>query len=336
MEPTVGALNDGGYLVCWMFNGQDGSTGIYAQRYDAGGAVVGGEVRVSSIISGSQSHPVVAVLSDGGYVVSWMAYGQDGSDSGIYAQHYDVNGTAVGEEVRVNSTTLGNQSAQEIAALSDGGYVVTWMSNDQDGSSWGIYAQRYDASGAAAGGEVRVNNTTQDSQMHPTIGALGDGGYVVSWASVDQGGSGFNIYNQRYDANGNPVVDHLEWTGDASANVIRGTVETDWFNGGAGTDTFQFTQLPGARADLITDFTQGSDVLALNTGVFNLQGQTVAETLANVSGGQKEAAGANLVFNQDDHTLYYDADGAANGNAVAVVTLVGVMTLTASDMAVYA
>ena len=93
--------------------------------------------------------------------------------------------------------------------------------------------------------------------------------------------------------------------------------------------------MPGARADLITDFTQGSDLLALNSGVFNLQGQTVAEALANVSGGQNEVAGANLVFNQNDHTLYYDADGAANGNAVAVVTLVGVTNLTASDVQMF-
>jgi hypothetical protein len=42
------------------------------------------------------------------------------------------------------------------------------------------------------------------------------------------------------------------------------------------------------------------------------------------------------VFNQNDHTLYYDADGAANGNAVAVVTLTGVASLTASDVQLYA
>ncbi|MFK8332984.1 beta strand repeat-containing protein [Pseudomonas sp. BJa5] len=335
MDPTVGALNDGGYVVSWLFNGQDGSTGIYAQRYDASGAAVGGEVLLSNSSPGSQGHPVVAGLSNGGYVLSWMAYGRDGSDSGIYAQHFDVNGTALGSEVRVNSTTLGSQSAQEIAVLNDGGYVLTWMSNDQDGSSWGIYAQRYDASGAAVGGEVRVNSTTQDVQMYPTIAGLGDGGYVVGWTSFDLGGSGLNIYSQRYDASGNPVVDHLEWAGDATANLIRSTLETDWFNGGAGADTFQFAQLPGDRADLISDFTQGSDVLALNSGLFNLQGQSVADALANVSGEQQEAAGAHLVFNQDDHTLYYDADGAANDNAVAVVTLSGVTNLSASDVQLF-
>jgi hypothetical protein len=35
--------------------------------------------------------------------------------------------------------------------------------------------------------------------------------------------------------------------------------------------------------------------------------------------------------NQNDHTIYYDA----NGNAVAVMTLTGVATLTASDVQLF-
>lgn len=429
-QPAIAALSDGGYVVTWMSSGDGSGWGIYSQRYNASGAAVSGEVPVNTFTANDQASPSVAALVNGGYVVSWMSNGQDGSGYGVYTQRYNASGAAVGGEVRVNSTTVSDQTSPVIGALSDGSYVVSWTSLGQDGSGHGVYTQHYDASGAAVGGEVRVNSTTSDSQQAPTISALSDGGYVMSWASNGQDGSGYGVYTQRYDASGQAVVntltlvgdagdnlvqlgngderivggggndtlfggeghdtaqyqgnqhdfafavqavglisvndlnvadgnegadtlhdfetlqfgdgvqlqvlaDHLEWTGDASANVIRGTLETDWFNGDAGADTFQFTQLPGARADLITDFTQGSDLLALNTGVFNLQGQTVAEALANVSGGQNEAAGANLVFNQDDHTLYYDADGAANGNAIALVTLVGVTTLTASDMAVY-
>ncbi|MNQ70435.1 hypothetical protein D3C85_850740 [compost metagenome] len=294
-----------------------------------------GEGRVNRTTASNQINPSVAALADGGYVVSWSSPDLGGNGYGIYAQRYDASGAAVGDEVRVNSTIGNDQVDPSVAALADGGYVVSWMSSSQDGSGWGIYAQRYDASGVAVGDEVRVNSTTGDDQDTPTVAGLSDGGYVVSWMSYGQDGSGWGIYSQRFDANGNPVVDHLEWTGDASANLIRSTLETDWFNGGAGADTFQFAQLPGARADLITDFTQGSDVLALNTGVFDLQGQSVAQALANVSGVQNEAPGAQLVFNQDDHTLYYDVDGAANGNAVAVVTLIGVANLAASDVGLY-
>ena len=336
LNPSVAALADGGYVMSWMSSAQDGSGwGIYAQRYGASGASVGGEVRVNSTTVNDQIDPAISALSDGGYVVSWTSFDQDGSSYGIYAQRYDASGAAVGGEVRVNATTFGSQQQPAISALSDGGYVVSWTSYGQDGSADGIYAQRYGASGAAVGGEVRVNSTTFDTQQQPAIGALSDGGYVVSWTSNNQDGSSYGIYSQRYDANGNPVLDHLEWTGDASDNLIRSTVETDWFSGGAGADTFQFAQLPGVHADLITDFSQSSDVLALNSGVFNLQGQTVAEALANVSGAQNEVAGAHLVFNQNDQTLYYDADSAANGNAVAVVTLVGVASLAASDLQLF-
>jgi hypothetical protein len=336
LAPTTDGLSDGGYVVSWMSNAQDGSGyGVYTQRYDASGVAVGGEVRVNSTTLDSQQQPTIGALSDGGYVVSWMSNAQDGSGWGIYAQRYDVSGVAVGGEVRVNSTTLDSQQQPTIGALSNGGYVVSWTSPGLDGSGPDIYSQLFDASGAAVGGEVQVNSTTFDTQQQPVIAALSDGGYVVSWTSNGQDGSSSGVYSQRFDTNGNPVADHLEWTGDASANTIRSTLETDRFNGGAGADTFQFAQLPGDRADLITDFTPGSDALALNSSVFNLQGQTVAEALANVSGVQNEVAGAHLVFNQNDHTLYYDADGAANGNAVAVVTLAGVATLTASDVQMF-
>ncbi|VVO24862.1 hypothetical protein PS723_04515 [Pseudomonas fluorescens] len=332
LTPSVAALSDGGYVVSWMSSGDGDGYGIYLQRYDSSGSALGVELRVNTVTAHHQVEPSVAAFADGGYVVSWMSFRQDGSSFGIYAQRYDTNGIAVGGEVQVNSTTLDSQQQPSICTLSDGGYVVSWESAGQDGN--GIYAQRYDTGGSAVGGEVCVYISTLDGQMQPAISALIDGGYVVSWMSRGNN-SASGIHTQRYDANGNPVVDHLEWTGDASANLIRSTVETDWFSGGTGADTFQFAQLPGNRADMITDFTQGSDVLALNSGLFNLQGQTVAETLANVSGTLNEVAGAHLVFNQNDHTLYYDADGAANGNAVAVVTLTGVSTLTASDVQLY-
>jgi Ca2+-binding RTX toxin-like protein len=122
----------------------------------------------------------------------------------------------------------------------------------------------------------------------------------------------------------------------AGNDTLDGGTGNDILTGGVGNDIFRFSTAPGAgNLDSVSDFTQGQDMLALNSGLFNLQGQTVAESLANVSGAQNEVVGAHLVFNQNDHTLYYDADGAANDNAVAVVTLTGIATLAASDVQLY-
>ena len=62
-------------------------------------------------------------------------------------------------EFQVNSTTLSDQQRPSITGLTDGGYVVSWMSLGQDGSGWGIYAQRYNANGNALGLDLRTSSS---------------------------------------------------------------------------------------------------------------------------------------------------------------------------------
>ena len=184
------ALSDGGYVVTWTSIPQDGSGhGIYAQRYDASGNTVGSETRVNTTTAGPQYQSPVAALSDGGYVVTWGSPSQDGSGWGVYAQRYDATGNTVGSETHVNTTTAGDELPVRVAALSDGGYVVTWRV--QDGSGDGVYAQRYDASGNTVGSETRVNTTTAGDQLYPSVTGLSDGGYVVTWMSNPRDGSGW-------------------------------------------------------------------------------------------------------------------------------------------------
>ncbi|MEG1209711.1 MAG: hypothetical protein RSE29_01145 [Leclercia sp.] len=55
--------------------------------------------------------------------------------------------------------------------------------------------------------------------------------------------------------------------------------------------------------------------MARNSDVFDLHGQNIADVLASVSGNQTEASGAYLIFNESNHTLYYDAHPeTAGGN----------------------
>ena len=187
-----------------MSYGQDGSgTGIYAQRYDANGNAVGSETRVNTTTASDQSTPAVAALSDGGYVVTWMS-DQDGSGSGIYAQRYDATATRSASETRVNTTTAGDQTNPAVAAL-----LGRRLRRDldvvcgQDGSGCGIYAQRYDATAMPSGARPASTPRRQATRIDPAVAALSDGGYVVTWMSYDQDGSGYGIYAQRYDASGN-------------------------------------------------------------------------------------------------------------------------------------
>ena len=90
------------------------------------------------------------------------------------------------------------QYASSVTAQADGGFVVTWQSDGQDGSGYGIYGQRYMADGTAEGSEFLVNTYTTNHQLWSSATALVDGGFVVAWTSLRQDGSDYGIYGQRY------------------------------------------------------------------------------------------------------------------------------------------
>ena len=84
---------------------------------------------------------------------------------------------------------------------------------------------------------MRVDSPTLGYEQQPTIAALSDGGYVVSWMSIGLDGSGLGIYAQRYDASGQAVVNTLTLTGDAGNNLIQLGSGDERFAAGAGNDT---------------------------------------------------------------------------------------------------
>src|SRR5262249_38325766 len=150
---------DGGFVIAWQSAQQDNglSLGIYARRYDAGGDAVSAEFRVNTRTADEQSMAAISALDDGGFVVTWSSFSQDGSGKGVYAQRYAADGSAQGTEFRVNTFTAGHQDPPVVCTLADGGFVIAWQSDGQDGSNEGVYAQRFGADGTKQGAEFRVN-----------------------------------------------------------------------------------------------------------------------------------------------------------------------------------
>jgi len=185
---------------------QDGSHyGVYGQRYDSAGNRVGNEFQVNTYTTSDQEFPSVAGVSDGGFVVTWQSYLQDGSSFGVYGQRYDSAGNRVGKEFQVNAYTTSYQGVPSVAGLNDGGFVVTWDSESQDGSLSGVYGQRYDTVGNRVRKEFQVNTYTTEAQSFPSAARLSDGGFAVTWQSYGQDGDLRGVYAQRYDSAGNRV-----------------------------------------------------------------------------------------------------------------------------------
>ena len=205
-ESAVGALSGGGYVIAWTSAGQDSSgNGIYAQRYDANGVLVGPEFLVNSTVSGNQSLPAVTGLSGGDFVITWDDdSGADGSGVGVYGQRFDATGNPLGSEFQINTTSFSTQRDSSVAALDDGGFVVTWTDRGgADGSSYGVFGQRYDSAGVAQGGEFQVNTFTSSVQYQSHVVGLAGGGFAVVWASFGQdAASTYGVFAQRYDSAG--------------------------------------------------------------------------------------------------------------------------------------
>jgi hypothetical protein len=202
-QPAVAMDPSGNYVVVWWAEHQDADAtdGIYGQRYNAGGMAQGAEFRVNSSIPGHQSNPAVAMDANGNFTVVWTSNQNGNLD--VFARQYNAAGTALGAEMQVNTTAAGAQSEAHLAMDSSGNFVVVWTADGNlDGDGKGVFAQRFDSSGAKLGGEVRVATQTSKDQMQPAVAMAPGGSYVVAWTSESQDGDHNGIFAQRFNAAG--------------------------------------------------------------------------------------------------------------------------------------
>ena len=113
----------------------------------------------------------------------------------------------------------------------DGNFVVAWESHAQDGSGYGIYAQRFDASGTPIGSEFRVNTWTFADQFLPAVAMDHWGNFVVTWQSPNQDSSDDGIFAQRFDSTGMPMGSEFRVNAHTADNQRNPAVAGDgWGN----------------------------------------------------------------------------------------------------------
>ena len=207
-ETTAAASDaDGKLVVVWTSANQDGSgDGVFGQRLDDAGNQLGSEFQINTTTSGDQRQAAVARDPAGNFVVVWESDGQDGSGWGIFGQRFDAAGNALGGEFQINTTTSGDQRGASVATDAAGNFVVTWSSDGQDGSGWGVYGRRFDDAGTALGGEFLVNAYTAGNQHQASVAANADGEFAIVWTSVGQDGSSGGVYLRRYDSDGTALA----------------------------------------------------------------------------------------------------------------------------------
>ncbi|MEX2140632.1 MAG: hypothetical protein WD894_15320, partial [Pirellulales bacterium] len=189
---TSVALQSNGKIVVggYSFQGSNGVDFALA-RYTSSGALdnsFDGDGKVTTDFGGSRNEAhSVALQADGKIVAVGFSY-QDGISDFAVARYLGDNAALVGAEFQVNTITTDSQSFPSVAMDEAGNFVVTWTSLGQDGSSYGVYGQRYAADGSTLGGEFRVNTTTTESQDFPSVAMDEAGNFVVTWTSLGQDG----------------------------------------------------------------------------------------------------------------------------------------------------
>ena len=142
--------------------------------------------------------PAVAALADG-FVVAWASDRQDGAGANVYARRYATNGRPAGDEFRVNRVAANDQWQPSVAALGDGGFVVTWSSNQTDAAITGVYGQRYDAAGARVSKPFRVM-AHRKQRSDSAVTALAGNDFVIAYSAGQANLQDVqNIKARRYD-----------------------------------------------------------------------------------------------------------------------------------------
>ena len=244
--PQVATLANGNVVIAYQSYAQqaaDSMQDVYAQILSPTGQKVGGEFLVNQFTSFNQRSPGIVALSGGGFVVVWVSeqqrsgnvdnpspaagYGATNQPSvDIFARLYGADGKAVGNEFLVNSTS-DVCSGPQVAAGSDGGFMVTWAAKNPliHDYGWDIYARPFSASGT--GGAIGLVNTYQyGDQYVPKIGASGTD-YMIVWTSLGQDGSREGVFGQFLQGDGTHIGPELRVNTTTISQQIHPAVSSD-------------------------------------------------------------------------------------------------------------
>jgi len=186
VHPSAAMDDAGNCVFVWTSYSQDGAlSGIYGQRMSSSGIFLGPEFRIDQAAVGYRDFPDLIMDQWGNFVVCWqdIRFTPEGYD--IYLRIFDRNGIVISPETLVNTTTEDSQIFPAAAADAQGNFIIVWQSMNQDGDSFGIYAQRFDLNGSLYGLEQKINQTVTGSQEMPAAAVFSMENFVVVWESTD-------------------------------------------------------------------------------------------------------------------------------------------------------
>jgi hypothetical protein len=205
-RPRMAADADGDFVVVWQGEGsQDGfGAGIFMKAFDSAGFPATGDLQVNAYTSGAQESPAVGLAPDGRFVIAWQGPNLlVPSTREIWVRRFDASALPLAVETLAN-TTVGQTLGYPAVGVGSDGFVVAWQAADEAGVPLGgIAARRFALSnGAALGSEFLVNAFTTGTQDQAAVAAHPTGGFLLTWSSVGQDGSGRGVFAREFGPDG--------------------------------------------------------------------------------------------------------------------------------------
>jgi hypothetical protein len=205
IKPQVKLLRNGLTIVVWESKVL-GTPDVFARLWK-GNKPLTADIRVNTYLVDQQIDPVVDALPDGGAVIVWASYGQDGSLWGVYARKLTSAGVgATTKEFLVNQYTTYNQRNPSVTALANGNYVIAWVSEQQRfAGSADVFARVFSSGGMPLTDEILINSGANKCAS-PTVAPLSSGGFTVAWSQKDTVlTNSWDVWGRAFSASGTPM-----------------------------------------------------------------------------------------------------------------------------------
>ncbi|HEV8678227.1 MAG TPA: calcium-binding protein [Stellaceae bacterium] len=302
---AITAINGGAdYFTLWSDPSPDLS--VEGRIIGSDGTPTGSQFPVTSTTAAAQFQSSIAQLTGGNVIVSFTDTSADAGGD-IRARLFTSAGTPVGLDFGLSTGTNDNDSDSDVAALADGGFVVSWTRNF--GSDVDIEVQVFNSDGSARSELIAVDSLTTLNTYSSQVAGLTGGNFVVVWQQEPTAGGDTEVKYRMYDASGSTLT----------ASTLIDTT------GSINKDIQVVALQDGGFAVAYTDNGWGIDGVEITVKIFNADGTARTGFLranTDTAGGQFSPT---LTVMSNGYLLVGWRDGAgnlfyqaydANGNAI--------------------
>ncbi len=349
IAPAIATLSTGQFIIGWSTNPDSSyNSSIDGQTFSASGTASGSTPISISTGTGAYYAPSITALANGHYATAWAD-----EDTGDVDQTVD-GGSQSAVFAGTSSVVAESANPVSVATLSNGNYVTVWNEDNYNTGTSNIYAEIYNSSGQSQGAAFLVDTATTDFADNPTVAALSNGGFVVTWKAFDDssalasvsastygtldsgdptagdfgGADGMGIFGRRYSSSGTAIDATPFQVNQYSANNQDSPDVVGTSNGG-----FAAIWINNSIPEGTTPSASGVDLRILTTS------PTIDSATYNASTGVLAVTGVNFTttatdFQSTDLTLtgeggitYTLTGGTVSGNTSTSFNV----TLTAAD-----